>query len=123
MTIFSESPLSESGVLIKAVINTCSQLHVNQAKLSEILGVSPATVSRMFDGKETKAMSGKTAEIAKLFIRVYIALGSLFDDPDNEREWFTSENRGLGGIPANLVTSAEGLVNVLGYLETYAGHR
>jgi DNA-binding transcriptional regulator YdaS (Cro superfamily) len=50
-SISSRRIRSKSVTFSKAVIRATKQLGLSQVKLADVLGVSPATVSRLFSGK------------------------------------------------------------------------
>ena len=112
---------NQNRVLAKALSSICSELKFSQASLSQVLGLSEASVSRLMAGKDAPALPAKSKELALLFVRVFESLDAIFDNQAAEREWFTSYNKGLVGVPSKLVLSAQGMVNVLGYLEFYRG--
>ena len=95
---------------------------VSQQGLARILGVSAATVSRMFSGQYRLARErGKEWELAVLFVRMYRSLDAIFGDGETARQWLNGDNLGLQGKPAELIQTTEGLVRVLHYLDAHRG--
>jgi hypothetical protein len=86
--------------------------------LARVLGVSEATVSRMGSGAYVLGPRDKPFELAVMFIRLFRSLDAIVGGDDQAaRGWLTSENTALGGVPADLVQTLPGLVNVVAYLD------
>ena len=115
-------PDAAAATLTKAVVRAAGLMGVTQQALARILGVSAATVSRMFSGQYRLARErGKEWELAVLFVRMYRSLDAIFGQGDTARQWLNGENLALLGKPAELIQSAEGLVRVLYYLDAHRG--
>jgi DNA-binding XRE family transcriptional regulator len=112
-----------SVVLTKATIRVAQQLELGQGALAKILGISAPTVSRMFKGKWLIAENdGKTWELAVMLVRVFRSLGAMVGgNEEHVKEWFHAENMHLGGTPADLAFTIEGLTNVARYLDAMRG--
>jgi transcriptional regulator with XRE-family HTH domain len=109
-------------VLTGAVLRAATLLELNQARVAEILGVSPATVSRMASGAYSLDSGKKEWELAALFVRLFRSLDSLVGSNDSAaRAWLNSANRALGEKPVDLIRSAEGLVRAVHYLDASRG--
>ena len=109
-------------VLAKATMRAASLLGLTQAELAPVLGVSRATVSRIAAGTYAIGPDQKTWELAALFVRLFRSLDALVGS--NERQalaWLNSENTALGAVPRQLLSSAEGLVRVVQYLDAARG--
>ncbi|WVN41782.1 antitoxin Xre-like helix-turn-helix domain-containing protein [beta proteobacterium MWH-UniP1] len=104
-------------VLAKAVIRAADRLAISRALLAKVLGVSPATVTRMRSGGYSLDEHQKEWELALLFVRVSRSLDSIVGDEQTARKWLKSDNRGLNGRPIDLIPRAEGLVSVAHYLD------
>ena len=115
-------PVSDAGsVLGKAVLRAARELGLSQARLAEVLGVSGASVSRLARGRAI-APDSKEGELALLLVRVYRSLSALLGgDADAMRAWLHAENLHLGGVPAERLRTAVGLVDVAGYLDALRG--
>ena len=107
-----------SRVLTGAVLRAAALLELTQSRVAEILGLSPATISRMANGTYALDAAKKEWEMAALFVRLFRSLDSLVGSNDEAaRAWLTGENRALGDRPVNLIRSAEGLVRAVHYLD------
>lgn len=116
-----EAP-SGPAVLTKAVENAAQLLGLTDRELAAVLGVSPASVSRLSRGVRQIEPASKEGELALLFLRVFRSLdGLLGGTVENARRWLHAPNHHLGGVPAELVQSARGLVHVGDYLDAFRG--
>ncbi len=115
-------PEADPGVVLsRAVLRTAEHLGVRQNRIARILGISEATVSRLGGGRPLDPES-KAGELAVLFVRVFRSLDALFGGGgDNSRQWLEANNTHLGGVPAQLIESAAGLVAVVDYLDAMRG--
>lgn len=110
-----------AGVLSKAVARAAERLDVSRALLARVLGVSPATVTRLYSGDYRLDERRKEWEFALLFVRAFRALDSIVGNESAARSWLNSENRALNGRPIELIRSTEGLVRVVHYLDASRG--
>lgn len=107
-----------SSTLTKAVVRASKFLGVSQAALADVLGVSPATASRLAGGTYRLQPARKREwEFALLFVRLYRSLDAIVGNDRDAQVWLRNENLALGGRPIDLIRGAEGLVRVLGYLD------
>lgn len=110
-----------SSVLTKAVARAAERLDISRALLAKILGVSPPTVTRLYNGEYKLDERRKEWEFALLFVRVFRSLDSIVGNEQTARQWLNSENRGLNGRPVDLIRQTEGLVRVVHYLDASRG--
>lgn len=108
-------------VLTKALARAAERLDVSRSLLAKVLGVSPATISRLFGGEYLLDQRRKEWEFALLFVRAFRSLDSIVGDEVSARRWLNSENQGLNGRPVDLIRSTEGLVRVVQYLDASRG--
>jgi hypothetical protein len=109
---------AEAAVLTKAVMRAADLLGLSRTELKDVLGVSPATVSRMGAGAYRLAPGEKAFELAALFVRLYRALDAVTGgDGEVNIRWLRNENAALGGVPGDLIKSIAGLMQVLAYLD------
>ena len=114
----SPEALKKEYVLTKAVLRSADFLGVSRKDLSEIVGLSEATLSRMHQGQTAISLGTKEGETALQFVRIYRSLDSLFGGkPELCSKWFKASNDHLGGTPLNLTKKIQGLIRVAGYLD------
>ena len=106
------------AVLSKATARASELLGLNGVMLAKTLGLSEPTVSRILkEGKPIDPHS-KEGELALLLVRVYRSLDALVGTDDGKRKlWMTGFNKGLRGVPQQLVQRVDGLVATLAYLD------
>jgi len=109
------------AVLAKAALRAAERLGLTQGALAEVIGVSPASISRLAQGQPVD-LRGKGRECALFLVRVFRSLDALMGgDPAKVSAWFQAHNRHLHGIPAELVKSIGGLTRVAEYLDAMRG--
>ncbi|MDP9083876.1 MAG: XRE family transcriptional regulator [Pseudomonadota bacterium] len=109
-------------VLTGAVVRASELLDITQSSLAQILGLSPSTVSRMANGTYILETHKKEWELGALFVRLFRSLDAVIGSNDSAaRGWLTGQNHALGGRPADLIGSTEGLVRVVQYLDAARG--
>jgi hypothetical protein len=103
------------------VLNAAGRLNLRQRDLAGVLGASEASVSRLRTGRSLDP-SSKEGELALLFLRAYRSLDTLVGGDDGKaRAWLHASNDHLGGVPASRMTSVQGLVDVVQYLDAVRG--
>ena len=118
----SAAASDEDRVLTRAALRAAEQLGLTQKELAAVVGVSPATVSRLAHGATLGAES-KEGELAVQLLRVFRSLDALLGgDAEKCRQWLRAENRHLEAVPAELLRTVPGLVHVAEYLDAMRGH-
>ena len=110
-----------AATLSKAVIRAAGLLDISQALLAQMLGVSAATVSRLFAGTYELQRNRKEWEFALLFVRVFRSLDAIMGHKEQAHRWLNGSNLALGARPIDLLGSTEGLIRVLHYLDAHRG--
>ena len=110
-----------AAVLGKAVTRAAARLDIPQQLLARILGLSPATVSRLVSGSYQLDSRRKEWDLALLFVRVFRSLDSIVGDEQSARGWLHSDNLALNARPIDLLPDTEGLVRVVHYLDASRG--
>lgn len=119
-TLAATADADRPRVLARAALRAAAVLEVPQRTLADIIGVSASTVSRAAQGGAGIDPDSKAGELAKLWIRVFRALDAIVGSNDvAARKWLQSPNAAFGGrAPLERVRSAEGLIDVLHYLDS-----
>ena len=114
-----QQAVSKQQVLSKAVINTAIYLDLPKVKLAHILGVSSATVTRLYSDAYLLSPGKKEWDFAVLLVRLFRSLDSIVGGAaDDARKWLTSENKAFADKkPLDMIESTEGLVRVVTYLD------
>lgn len=111
---------SPAGVLSKAVVRAAEILGLKQTTLAKILGLSAASVSRLYAGQYRLDPNGKEWELATLLIRLYRGLDALMaSDEAALRAWMNNQNNELDAIPTVLIKHVSGLVTTVSYVDAY----
>jgi transcriptional regulator with XRE-family HTH domain len=111
-------------VLTKAVLRAGERFGLSQRELAGILGVSPATLSRLArrDRGRPLVAGSKEGELAVQLLRVFRSLDALLGgDDEANRRWLRADNHHLAAVPADLLQSVTGLVHVAEYLDAMRG--
>ena len=114
-----QQTLNKPQVLTKAVINSATYLDIPKGKLAHILGVSSATVTRLYTDTYRLSPDKKEWDFAVLLVRLFRSLDSIVGGAaDDAKKWLASENKAFAGQkPVELIESTEGLVRVVTYLD------
>jgi transcriptional regulator with XRE-family HTH domain len=107
-----------ASVLSRATVRAAQLLSVSQADLADVIGVSPATLSRIANGQKTLEPGSKAWQLAALFVRLFRSLDAIVgSNADAARAWLRSDNLALGGVPLELIREPAGLVRAVDYLD------
>lgn len=116
----SDSKLPDPAeVLAKAVMRAADQLGLAKITLGRILGLSQASVTRLYQGQYRLDPKAKAGELALLLVRLFRSLDSIVGTTEAARAWLDGENLGLNGRPRDLILSPRGLVHVTDYLDAH----
>ena len=105
-------------VLGKATIRAAQELHLSNAALARVIGLSEPTISRIAGGARGISPESKEGQLALLVVRLFRSLDPLVgSDAQKRHDWLRSHNKTLNGTPAALIENPTGLVNALAYLD------
>ena len=114
----TDRTVASERVLTTATVRAADHLGISTSMLAAIIGVSQPTVSRMKSGTYRLAEGSKPFELAQLFLRLFRSLDSIVGSDDaTARSWLSTHNLALQGRPIDLVTKAQGLVEIVMYLD------
>ena len=105
-------------VLSEAVVRIAEVWRLSNARLGAILGLSPASVSRLRSGQYRLEPGGKPFELAQHLLRLFRSLDSwLGQDDVSERSWLLTPNLDLGEPPLEMIGTVRGLLRVSDYVD------
>ncbi|MEM0908632.1 MAG: antitoxin Xre/MbcA/ParS toxin-binding domain-containing protein [Pseudomonadota bacterium] len=103
-------------LIAKAVVNAGRALGLSQKEVARAIGVSEAQVSKFKGG--SAPVSGKADELSRYLIRIFRSLDAITGgDPATTTAWMRGHNTDLRGVPAEMIATAAGLVEVMTYLD------
>jgi predicted transcriptional regulator len=113
------APAADKAVVVtKAVLRSADRLGLTAKALSQVLGVSEPTISRMKKGLFVMQDRSKEYELAVLLIRVFRSLDAIVGGDERAcKEWMSHKNTVLGDMPRARITSISGLMDVIAYLD------
>lgn len=111
---------NQNRVLSEAVVRVAGCWQLTNEQLGAILGLSPATASRLRSGGFQLDRSGKAFELGQYLIRLFRSLDALMGSDDRAAiSWLRTANLDLGGRPIDLIRSIRGLGDVTDYVDDY----
>ncbi|MFT4057912.1 MAG: DUF2384 domain-containing protein [Legionella sp.] len=109
-------------VLTKAILNLADFYDLSGKDLSDIIGISESTTTRLHQGKKLISPDTKEGEMALLLLRVYRGLNSLIGNNHNKAKiWLNSFNHYFHEHPLKHMKTVSGLVDVVNYLDAMRG--
>lgn len=109
------------AVLCKALFKAMNYLGLKQRELGQTIGLDRSSIARL----KQKGMLNpecKAGELATYVIRIFRDLYTLMGGDETAiRHWMKTPNRHLNGRPNDLVQTAQGLIQVLAYLDAVRG--
>ncbi len=117
---YAENPegANNEEVLRKALLRVGTLLDISRSEMTQILGVSEATLSRFYNHKTVFDPQSKQGELALILIRLYQCLVDLLGDkPLLCQQWLRSHNDYFAQAPIEAIKHVDGLMNVVRYLE------
>ena len=113
-------PRNDAQILTSAVTRVAQAWSLSNAKLAGILGLSPATASRLRSGQARLDPASKAFEAGQFLLRLFRSLDALMgSDDDAARRWLQATNLDLAARPIELVDTFRGLIAVCDYVDGY----
>ena len=114
------SATKQEQVLTDAVRRAADHLNIKASELSEVLGLSMATISRMNGGSYTLRSNKKEFELGLEFVRLFRGIDAISGGDDRtSRSWLRVPNKVLRKTPIELIKSIKGLVDTVAYVDTF----
>lgn len=118
-TLATRTP-DESRVLSRAVGRVAACWKLSNEQLGMILGLSPASASRLRSGRFALDRSGKAFELGQYLVRLFRSLDALMGSDDQASiSWLRTANLDLGGRPIDLIRTISGLTQVADYVDDF----
>ncbi len=110
----------ESRVLTEAVGRVAMLWKLTNDQLGGILGLSPATASRLRSGGFALEPASKSFELGQYLVRLFRSLDAMMGSDDTASvAWLKTPNLDLGGRPIDLIRSIRGLGEVANYVDDF----
>ena len=120
MATLAPATADRSAVLTAAVARIADLWQWNNGRLGQVLGLSPATVSRLRHGQAKLDPASKSFEAGQFLLRLFRSLDALLgSDDDAARRWLEADNLDLGGKPIERVDTMRGLIELCDYVDFY----
>ena len=111
---------SDDKLLTSAISKIATFWGLSNVKLSSVLGLSEATISRLRSGKTFLEPASKSFEAGQFLLRLFRSLDALMgSDDDAAKSWLTSHNLDLEARPIDLIDSFKGLLTVCDYVDAH----
>ncbi|KTD07060.1 antitoxin Xre/MbcA/ParS toxin-binding domain-containing protein [Legionella jamestowniensis] len=109
-------------VLTKAICNLSKYYSLSGKELSEIIGISESTASRLNKGKKLISPQTKEGEMALLLVRIYRSLNAMVgNNHEKAKLWLNNKNKYFQKKPLEEMKTIPGLISVLNYLDAMRG--
>lgn len=110
----------EARVLTEAVGRVATLWKLTNDQLGSILGLSPATASRLRSGGFRLEPSSKAFELGQYLVRLFRSLDAMMGSDDAaSMAWLKARNLDLDGQPIELIRSIRGLNDVTDYVDDF----
>lgn len=120
MSATAEALRRKEDALSAAVTRIARLWGLSNAKLASVLGVSPATVSRLQAGTTRLDPASKSFEAGQFLLRLFRSLDALLGSDDAAaRRWLETANLDLGARPIERIDTMRGLIEVCDYVDFY----
>lgn len=119
-TIPLDAHKDDGKLLTGAIARVAEFWGLTNAKLGAVLGLSPATVSRLRAGKAALDPASKSFEAGQFLLRLFRSLDALLGSDDMAaRAWLATANLDLEARPIDLIDSFKGLMTVCDYVDAH----
>jgi hypothetical protein len=110
-------------VLGTAVARIAESWRLTNEQLGAILGLSPATASRLRSGIFLMEPQSKAFELGQYLLRLFRGLDALMGSDDEASiSWLKAPNLDLAGRPLDLIRTISGLSEVTHYVDDFRAH-
>jgi uncharacterized protein (DUF2384 family) len=107
-------------VLSTALTRIADNWRFTNDQLGAVLGLSPATASRLRAGAFQVGPDSKPFELGQYLLRLFRALDALMGSDDEAAiSWLRTSNLDLAGRPLDLIRTVRGLSEVADYVDDF----
>jgi len=107
-------------VITKAALSAGKALKISGPELAEIIGISPATLTRLKNHKAVLKNGSKDQELALHLIRIFRSLGALYGGNTSDMaHWLRVNNLTLRTTPIEKMKQIAGLIRTVDYLDRF----
>lgn len=111
---------ADDRVLTSAVAKIADYWGLSNAKLGSVLGLSPATTSRLRSGQAKLDPASKSFEAGQYLLRLFRSLDAMMGSDDKAaKSWLAAPNLDLEARPLELIDSFKGLMTVCEYVDAH----
>jgi uncharacterized protein (DUF2384 family) len=111
---------AESRVLSTAVAQVADAWDLTNAELASVLGISPASASRLRAGTYKLRRVEKAFELGQVLVRAFRGLDALTGSDDRAaRSWLRTRQVDLDPRPITLIATIGGLMRVADLIDAY----
>ncbi len=119
-TRIKSSPADQSRALSDAVGRIADIWSLTNDRLGRVLGLSPATVSRLRSGTFRLEPDSKPFEAAQYLLRLFRSLDAMMGSDDGaSKAWLKTSNLDLEKPPIELLATFTGLARVCDYVDAH----
>lgn len=122
MHTFPTPQQKNDQVLTKAICNLSRFYAFTGKDLSDILGISESSATRLHQGKKTISAHTKEGELALMLLRIYRSLNAILgNNHEKAKAWLNSDNSYFSKKPMDEMKTISGLISVVHYLDAMRG--
>ncbi|NNM78053.1 DUF2384 domain-containing protein [Sphingomonas sp. ID1715] len=119
-TQLKSSSTEQSRVLSEAIARIADLWSLTNERLGRVLGLSPATISRLRSGSFGLEADSKAFEAGQYLVRLFRSLDAMMgSDDEASKAWLKSPNLDLEAAPIELLVTFTGLARVCAYVDAH----
>ncbi len=114
------TPAEQSRALSTAIARIATIWSLPNERLGRVLGLSPASVSRLRSGSFQLEPDSKPFEAAQYLLRLFRSLDAMMgSDDDASKAWLKARNLDLETAPIDMLATFTGLSRVCDYVDAH----
>ncbi|MBS0398170.1 MAG: DUF2384 domain-containing protein [Proteobacteria bacterium] len=114
-------PETDQGrVVSAAIVRIADYWKLTNEQLGGVLGLSPASASRLRTGSYRLKPGDKAFELGQYLVRLFRGLDAIMgSDDEATNSWLRAPNLDLGGRPIDRIATIRGLMDVADYVDDF----